>query len=188
MNSHATLCVTSREEWRAWLLGNHDRSPGIWFVFYKRRTGKKTVTYDDAVEEALCFGWIDSTVRRLDDERYCQRFTPRKERSTWSALNRKRVARLIKDGLMTEHGLRLVKVAKRTARWNPPELAVEMVPEFEKALAGNKKAQEAFEALAPSYRKQYVGWIGVAKRPETKAKRVKESVALLAQGKKLGMK
>jgi uncharacterized protein YdeI (YjbR/CyaY-like superfamily) len=187
-----TLELFTRSEWRVWLAENHDKVDVIWLVHYKKHTGKPNIPYDDTVEEALCYGWIDSTVRRLDEERYAQKFTPRREKSVWSDLNKKRVARLIKSGSMTEHGRKKVDAAKRSGMWDKPiprpQLTFEMQPEFERALKRNKRAREFFEALAPSYRRQYLGWVETAKRPETKAKRIKESVQLLAKGIKLGMK
>ncbi len=187
-----TLEVYTRPEWRAWLAANHDKEDVIWLVHYKKHTGKPNIPYDDTVEEALCYGWIDSTVRKLDEERYVQKFTPRREKSVWSDLNKKRVARLIGNGSMTEHGLRKVKAAKKSGIWDKPiprpKLTFEMPPELDAALSRNKRARQTFDNLAPSYRKQYIAWIEVAKRPETKAKRVKESVQLLAEGKRLGLK
>jgi uncharacterized protein YdeI (YjbR/CyaY-like superfamily) len=128
----------------------------------------------------------------LDDTKYARKFTPRKESSKWSPSNKKRVERLIRAGKLTEHGLQKVEAAKRTGNWdNPvqkPKLTFEMLIEFAQALRKNKRAQETYRKLAPTYQKQYLGWIEVAKRPETKEKRIKESVRLLAEGKKLGLK
>ncbi|HEY6324787.1 MAG TPA: hypothetical protein VJA16_24840 [Thermoanaerobaculia bacterium] len=100
-----TLEVTSSREWRAWLAEHHDREAGIWLVFWKKHTGKTSVSYQDAVDEALCFGWIDTLVRRLDDDRYAQKFTPRKPKSNWTEANRRIFARLVEEGRMTAAGL-----------------------------------------------------------------------------------
>ncbi len=105
MDSAEMVYCATREEWRDWLEGNHDKCKGIWLIYYKKGSGKPRVPYDDAVEEALCFGWIDSTVRRIDEEKYAQRFTPRKPDSGWSELNMRRMEQLIKEGRMTEAGL-----------------------------------------------------------------------------------
>lgn len=147
--------------------------------------------YEASVEEALCYGWIDSIIRKLDDARYCRKFTPRKDGSNWSASNRERVARLIAAGRMTEHGMAKVEAAKASGMWEAdtrPPTKLDVPPELEAALVRNRKARETFDALAPSYRKQYVGWIATAKREATREKRVKEAVRLLARGEKLGMK
>ncbi|MHC4115931.1 MAG: YdeI/OmpD-associated family protein [Planctomycetota bacterium] len=183
--------VTERDQWRTWLSRHHDSSPGIWLIFYKKATSRPTIDYEAAVEEALCFGWIDSILKRLDEERYVRKFTPRKAKSNWSAHNRKRATRMIKAGRMTDVGLAKIKAAKKSGLWNKdgrPKMSLEVPAEFARALAGNTKAKEHFEKLAPSYRKFYIYWVAAAKRPETKKKRIDESLALLEQGKKLGMK
>ena len=184
--------VTTRTAWRRWLEKNHNQvTEGIWLIYYKNETGKPTLEYGASVEEALCFGWIDSIIKKLDDERYCRKFTPRKDDSAWSTANKKRVEKLIKEGRMTEVGLARVKAAKKSGRWDQdarPKISTDVPPELDKALARNKRAREFFETLAPTYRNQFIGWIATAKKPETKAKRVKESLALLARGEKLGMK
>ena len=183
--------VTTRTEWRNWLSQNHDRSAGIWLVFYKKHTGKPALEYDDAVEEALCFGWIDSIIKKIDDERYVRKLTPRKADSRWSDLNKERVKKLIKQGLMTEPGLAMVKQAKRKGLWTQPDqprMSFEIPAELKEALGRNKEAKSFFDQLAPTYQRQFIGWISVAKRQETKTRRVHESIALLEQGKKLGLK
>ena len=187
-----TVKVKSRAEWRAWLAANHDKEAEVWLVYYKKKTGKTSVEYGASVEEALCYGWIDSIIKKLDDTKYVRKFTPRRESSKWSPSNKKRVERLIRKGLMTEYGLQKVEAAKWVGAWdNPvqkPELTFEMPAEFAEALRKNKRAQETFRKLAPTYQKQYLGWIEVAKRLDTKERRVKESVRLLAEGNKLGLK
>ena len=177
---------------RAWLKAKHDRETEVWLIYYKKETGQSCVEYRASVEEALCFGWIDSLIKRLDETKYARKFTPRKVRSQWSPSNKKRVAQLIKKELMTEQGLQKVKAAKKSGKWdNPaqkPELTFEMPSEFAEALRNNKRAEETFSMLSPTYQKQYLGWIEVAKRPETRERRIKESIRLLADGKKLGLK
>jgi uncharacterized protein YdeI (YjbR/CyaY-like superfamily) len=184
--------VTTRSQWRQWLARNHHREPrGIWLVFHRKETGRPTLAYEASVEEALCFGWIDSIIKRIDDDRYCRKFTPRKPDSGWSQANKERVRKLIDEGRMTEFGLAKIEAAKRLGRWEPaprPVLSPHVPRELTVALAGNRKAKEFFEKLAPTYRKHFIGWIVTAKRPETRAKRVKESLALLARGEKLGLK
>lgn len=183
--------VKTRDQWRKWLSQNHKRNAGIWLVFYKKHTGKPSLEYDAAVEEALCFGWIDSIIKKIDDEKYVRKFTPRKPDSRWSELNKKRIAKLTKQGLMTKLGIEIVTSAKKSGIWDKsdrPNIPSEVPKELAAALAKNKKAKTFFETLAPTYRRHFIGWIFMAKREETKNRRVKESIALLEQGKKLGMK
>ena len=183
--------VKSRSQWREWLTQHHDKSDGVWLVFYKKHTGKPSLAYDEAVEEALCFGWIDSIIKRIDDDRYARKLTPRKPDSLWSELNKKRIARLQKQGLMMEAGMAKVKEAKASGQWNRPDrpqLSFDIPEELASELAKNRKAREFFDRLAPSYQRQYIGWIAVAKRQETKERRLKEAIALLAKGERLGMK
>jgi uncharacterized protein YdeI (YjbR/CyaY-like superfamily) len=180
-----TLHLRSRKDWRAWLAKHHASSPGIWFVFYKGHTGQKSIPYEDMVREALCFGWIDSLIKRLDDDRYAFKVTPRQPTSKWSNLNRKRWAELKAEGLLTPAGLAAAPT-KNTYAAKPdiPEL-----PNYiAKAFHEDTKAWNFFQELAPSYRRYFVAWIHTAKRPETREKRIRESIRLLAAGKKLGLK
>ena len=185
------LYVTNRDEWREWLSENHVAEAGIWLIFYKKETSRPTIAYEAAVEEALCFGWIDSIIKKIDAARYARKFTPRSEKSKWSSLNKKRANKMIKQGRMTEVGLAKIKAAKKMGLWDKdlrPRISLDIPPEFAKALARNKTAKGNFDKLAPSYRKYYIGWITAAKRLETKKRRIDESIALLEQGKKLGLK
>jgi uncharacterized protein YdeI (YjbR/CyaY-like superfamily) len=185
------LYVVNREQWRDWLSLNHAMKDGVWLVFYKKETSEPSISYEAAVEEALCFGWIDSIIKKIDAARYVRKFTPRKDKSNWSQLNKKRANKMIKQGRMTEVGLAKIKAAKKTGLWNKdsrPQISLDIPPEFVKALARNNKAKQNFDKLAPSYRKFYIGWIVTAKRPETKKRRIAESIALLEEGKKLGLK
>jgi uncharacterized protein YdeI (YjbR/CyaY-like superfamily) len=185
------LYVTNRDEWRDWLSRHHAAEAEVWLIFYKKGTCKPTVSYEAAVEEALCFGWIDSIIKRIDARKYARKFTPRKDNSKWSELNKKRADKMIKEGKMTVFGLAKIRTAKKTGLWDQdprPQISLDIPQEFAKALAKNKKAKENFDKLAPSYRKHYIAWIAVAKRPETRKKRIDESIALLEKGKKLGLK
>ena len=180
----------SRRAWRRWLETNHDSRKDVWLVFYKRHTGKPTVTYNDAVEEAVCFGWIDGVRRSIDDERYTHRFSPRNETSRWSATNRKRAERMIGAGLMTDAGRKAIQQAKRVGTWEVPTATIDLSvpPELADFLRTNEQAASFFEALAPSYRTQFTGWINSAKRPETRQRRLDETMELLEKGLKLGMR
>ena len=180
-----TLRVTSRRQWRAWLTRHHTSSPGVWFVFYKAHTGAKSVPYEDMVREALCFGWIDSLVKRLDDDRYAVKVTPRKSASKWSDINRKRWAELEAAGRLTPAG----RAAAPTSNTYAPKPVIPELPVYiAKALKRNSRAWKFFQKLAPTYRRRFVVWIHIAKRPETRARRIRESISLLSAGKKLPLK
>ena len=177
--------IRTRPKLRQWLAKNHASSPGIWLTFHKKHTGTKAIPYDDAVEEALCFGWIDSIIKRLDDDRYLQKFTPRKPDSNWSDINRKRYADLESRGLLAPAGVERPPTQNRYAEL--PKIPA--LPSYiEKAFKTNPKAWKFFKRLAPSYRRNFVGWIATAKRPETREKRIREAIRVLAAGKKLGLK
>jgi uncharacterized protein YdeI (YjbR/CyaY-like superfamily) len=183
MDSAEMVYCATREEWRDWLEGNHDKCKGIWPIYYKKGSGRPRVPYDDAVEEALCFGWIDSTVKKIDEEKYTQRFTPRKPDSGWSEPNLRRMEQLINAGRMTEAGL--VKYQDPAAhRSTTRDLDYAMPPRLMEALEKDAKALAYFNKLPPSQTKLYFRWINGAKREETKVKRIKESVELLAQDRK----
>jgi uncharacterized protein YdeI (YjbR/CyaY-like superfamily) len=168
----------TRRQWRSWLRKHHDVESEVWLVFAKRSSGKKSLRYAEAVEEALCFGWIDTTVRRLDEHHYTQRFTPRANRRKWSQINLDRFARMEAEGLMTDAGR-----AKRPADVTPPAPRLESggpVPEFvRKALAKDAAAAEFFDKLAPSYRRDYLRWITEAKKQETRERRLEAALRLL---------
>ena len=181
-----TVDVRSRQEWRNWLQDHHDSESEIWLVFYKQHTAEASISYDDAVEEALCFGWIDSLVKRMDDDRYARKFTPRKPDSRWSTINRQRYADLKARRLLAAPGLERAPTSRSGDAPRPSALAI---PSYiEKQLKANALAWEYFGRLAPSYRRLYIGWIDAAKREETREKRLREAIGLLAAGKKLGLK
>jgi uncharacterized protein YdeI (YjbR/CyaY-like superfamily) len=181
----ATLEMRSREQWRAWLGKHHASSPGIWLVYYKDHTGVKSIPYEDMVRDALCFGWIDSLVKRLDDDRYARKLTPRRPTSKWSDINRKRWAELKAAGLLATPGL----VAAPTKTSYAPRPVIPELPAYiAKALKTNSRAWEFFRKLARTDRRDFVVWIHIAKRPETRERRIRESIRLLAAGKKLGLK
>jgi uncharacterized protein YdeI (YjbR/CyaY-like superfamily) len=178
-----TLKVKSRQEWREWLAGHHEYVTEIWLVYSKVKT---LIGYEESVEEALCFGWIDSLIKRIDEREYARKFTPRKPDSRWSDLNRKRWAKMKAAGLLTPAGERLAPTEKRSA---PPARDVSQVPDvLADALARNAKARAYFEQLAPSYRRLYIGWITAAKTDATRQRRVREAVQKMAAGEKLGLK
>jgi uncharacterized protein YdeI (YjbR/CyaY-like superfamily) len=180
-----TLDVRTRQQWRQWLAKHHSSSPGIWLVRHKQHTGVETMPYDDVVCEALCFGWIDSLIKRLDDDRYAIKVTPRKPTSKWSDVNRKRWKDLEAAGRLAAPGLAAAPTSNRYA-------AKPVIPELPayiaKAFKANRKAWQYFQSLPRRPRRDFVVWIHMAKRPETRGRRIQESIALLADGKKLGLK
>lgn len=191
VNPMKQLHCKSPQEWRKWLATNHGKETAVWLVFYKQQPSRSSLTYDSAVDEALCYGWIDSIIKKIDESKYARRFTPRKDNSKWSEINKRRAAKLIKSGKMTRIGLAKIDAGKKNGMWakpDRPQISLEMRGEFEAALKKNRAAKSFFEQLASSYKRQYLGWISVAKRPETKQARIEESVKLLAKGEKLGMK
>jgi uncharacterized protein YdeI (YjbR/CyaY-like superfamily) len=183
---HPTVYAKDRNEWHDWLLKNHAVSSGVLLIFYKKEMGKPSVSYDEAVEEALSFGWIDSKVNSLDEERYMQLFTPRKPRSSWSKLNKQRVEKLIKSGLMTVAGMEKVEAAKRDGSWNTLDAIEDLqIPaDLMEALASNKKAHGNFMAFSDSSKKIILQWIRDAKRPETRKRRIDKTVELAGENKK----
>ncbi len=186
LTDYPRIKAKSRTAWRAWLQKHHASSTGIWLVFAKKHSKLPTVSYNDAVEEALCFGWIDGLMNPVDDTFYQQRFTPRKPKSAWAASNKKRVARLIEAGLMTDAGMRLVELAKKTGTWNAmDEVEAMTVPDdFLRALKRTAGAKKGFDAYTPGVKKQCLYYLRDAKRSETRAKRIALLVEKAAAGRK----
>jgi uncharacterized protein YdeI (YjbR/CyaY-like superfamily) len=196
----ATVTCRTRQDWRDWLQKHHRTASEIWLVFDKAHTGRTCVGYEESVEEALCFGWVDSLIAKLDDDRFARKFTPRTADSKWSAINKARYARVKKAGLLTEAGL--ARPPKGPDAVAPPFPAkvlasgaaaaagdVSSLPaDIKKAFKANGSAWANFERLSPSHRRRYIIWIEMAKRPETRTKRLTEAVALLTSGQKLGLK
>jgi uncharacterized protein YdeI (YjbR/CyaY-like superfamily) len=180
----ATLDLRSRQEWRDWLAAHHGAQTEIWLLFHKKHTGVACLSYAESVEEALCYGWVDSLIKRLDEDRYARKFTPRKVDSRWSEINRRRYADLAARGLLAAPGLARPPTDRDYDRSQPATL-----PDYiASRLKRNKRAWKNFASLAPSYRRNLVAWIHSAKREATRQKRLNEAVALLAAGKELGMK
>jgi uncharacterized protein YdeI (YjbR/CyaY-like superfamily) len=181
-----TLDVRTAAEWRAWLADHHESESEVWLIFHKRHTGVASIPYGSTVDEALCFGWIDSLVKRLDDARYARKFTPRKPDSVWSDANRRRWARLKANGRLAPAGANRRPTGKRPEVSKARSLTTPAY--IRKALRANREAATHFENLAPSHRRMYIGWIDSAKRQETKLRRLQQAIGLLAAGKKLGLK
>lgn len=174
-----------RADWRRWLAVNHASAPRVWLVSAKKSSGRQRLSYDDAVEEALCFGWVDSTVRRVDDDRNEQLFTPRRRGGTWAATNKARVARLTADGLMAEAGLAAVAAAQADGSWTLLDdvEALRLPDDLVAALAADPSAERGFDGLTMSVRKQALWWIVSAKREDTRARRIAAVVAAAREGR-----
>lgn len=185
-----TVTMRTRLAWRTWLERNHATAPEIWLAYFKKHTGKASVTYAESVEEALCFGWIDGIRKRLDEERYAHRFSPRRAGSQWSRVNIERARRLIAEGKMTAAGLAKFEQRPRGARAAKPPRRDQFVltEAFRKRLEGNKRAWKSFNTLPAGERRNYVAWIMSAKRLETRDRRFTEALSLLEANRKLGMK
>ena len=165
----------NRNEFRKWLEKNHDTKKELWILFYKVHTKKKSIRYAEAVEESLCFGWIDGIVKRIDDEKHAQRYTPRKPKSYWSNVNKERAKRMIEQGKMTDAGLAKIKEAKKSGWWNKAysfEVENVMSDEMKKVLMSDKEAWTNFQKFGKSYQNTYIFYVNYAKREETKKKRM----------------
>ena len=175
-----------RAAWRAWLEANHAASPGIWLIFDKKSAGRERLPYGDAVEEALCFGWIDSLTRPIDAAQYQQLFTPRKPTSAWSRPNKERVERLRAAGLLRPAGIAAIEIAQRNGSWSSRDAAdaLEIPPDLAKALGRAKHARRNFDAFPPSARRAYLYWVASAKRPETREKRISAVADLASRNQK----
>ena len=186
LDDYEQVLVSSRTEWREWLEANADTSPGIWLVMPRRGNDDPAPTYDEVVEEALCFGWIDSTVRTRDERVALQLLTPRKPSSTWSASNKERLARLIPAGLMTERGLRVVDAAKANGSWEILDSVerLEVPDDLAVALDADPAARAFFDGMPPGVRKQNLFFVISAKRPETRAARIAKIVTAAREGRR----
>ncbi|MGG6268564.1 YdeI/OmpD-associated family protein [Leptolyngbya sp. AN03gr2] len=167
-----------RVAWRNWLKQNYETAIGIWLIYYKVKSGKPSIRYSEAVKEALCFGWIDSKAKSLDDDRYMQIFTPRKPKSVWSKLNKQYIEELIAEGLMTEAGIRKIEAAKLDGSWTSLDAieALIMPPDLIDALEKNAIAQQNFQTFSNSTKKVILYWIESAKRSETRQNRIEKTV------------
>jgi len=187
-----TLYVTDRKKWRAWLGKHHASKKEIWLIYFKKASGKPRIPYDDAVEEAICFGWIDSTVKKLDEERYCQRFTPRSSKSIWSGTNIMRLRKMPDEGLMTDAGLAKVPPevmrAARAGRIPKRGLVIPKVLEepddLSEALDADAEAKENWLKFPPSHRKMRIYWVLGAKKPETRQRRISKAVEMARENRR----
>jgi uncharacterized protein YdeI (YjbR/CyaY-like superfamily) len=181
-----TLKLKNRDDWREWLKKNYNKKKEIWLIIYKKHTNKTTIFYNDAVEEALCFGWIDSTLKRIDKEKHILRFSPRNPNSVWSEHNIDRVKKMIKEGKMKKAGLEKFEYGIKQNLIAPKTNKNIKTPEdFLKELKNKNKAYKNYTSLAPSYKIMYIYWIISAKRKETRKRRIEKAVNLLSENKKL---
>jgi len=185
-NKLETFDFKDRKAWREWLDKNHDSISSVWLIIQKKNSGKIGVSLEDVIEEALCFGWIDSKLNVVDEKRFKLLLTHRKSKSIWSKQNKQRAKKLIQQGLMTATGLEKIEAAKKDGSWNKLDAIEEFkLPEdFRKALVADKNAQKNFKAFNNSLKKQTLWWIENAKKPETRLRRIKQIVTMAAQNRK----
>ncbi len=182
------LYFKDKDEWRSWLERNHDVEKNVWLVLLKKRFREKGMALEEAVEEALCYGWIDGRLRRMDEERIILRFSPRKANSVWSKINKERAERLITSGRMTNAGLAKIEEAKESGWWDSAytnKIKDDVPADLKKALMKNRKAWNNFQNFANSYRNMYIGWVNNAKTVETRMRRIEKTVQQSLQNKKL---
>ena len=175
-----TVYVKDRGEWRAWLEKHGASSAEIWLVYYKKDSGKPRIPYEDAVEEALCFGWIDGKTAKIDEECFAQRFTPRRSGSRWSPINLKRARKLIKDGRMTAAGMEVFDPSRKTEA-QPTEFSADIEKRFRKAAGAWKN----FQQFPPFYRRMTAGWVGSAKKEETRLKRLEKLIEFSGRNERI---
>lgn len=183
MEEKELIYFKNAEEWREWLQNNHYSSKGVHLIFYKVNSDKESMRWEDAVQVAICYGWIDSTVKKLDEERRRQMFTPRKDKSVWSKLNKTYIEKLIAENLMHESGLKKIETAKQNGSWESLDAveSLEMPADLETAFSNNKIALDNYNAFSPSYRKSYLYWLNQAKREATRIARITEIIKLCEQ-------
>lgn len=176
----------NKQEWRVWLENNHARIDNVWVVFYKKASGIPTISWSDSVDEALCFGWIDSKKIAIDAEKSHQFFSKRKPKSTWSKINKLKVERLIAEGLMTKAGLESIEIAKQNGSWTILDDVDALIipPDLESAFGKYPSSRAFFESLSNSIKKMMLYWIISAKQAETRQKRINEIAELASQNQK----
>jgi uncharacterized protein YdeI (YjbR/CyaY-like superfamily) len=186
MITQETFCPASRLQWRRWLQRNHGKKESIWLVYYKKETGKPTISWSEAVDEALCFGWIDGRKKSVDDETFMQLFSRRKPNGTWSKVNKEKVRLLTEEGLMTKTGLDCIEAAKKNGSWSILDDVEELkIPkDLEKEFKSFPGSRRYFNSLSRSVRKSILQWLVLAKRPDTRRRRVVEIAELAARKQK----
>lgn len=181
------LPFASKKKWTDWLARQHDKSAGMWLKLAKKDSGISSVTYDEALESALCYGWIDGQKKGFDDKYWLQKFTPRGPKSIWSKINTEKVERLIKSGEMMPAGLKAIEAAKKDGRWDAAYASqknISIPEDFQAALEKNKKAKDFFAMLKSAERYSFLFRIQTAKKAETRAKRIQQFVEMLERHEK----
>ena len=175
-----TFYPGSRKEWREWLQDNHDRKQSVWLIYYKKKSNIPTIIYSEAVDEAHCFGWIDSKSKPLDENKFMQFFSQRKEKSVWSKVNKEKIERLVKEGLMTKAGYEIIDKAKQNGSWTILDEAEALIipDDLDKEFRKRNNAKEYFLNLSRSDKRNILQWLVLAKRQETREKRITEIVEL----------
>jgi uncharacterized protein YdeI (YjbR/CyaY-like superfamily) len=182
-----TLDARTLDRWRSWLDQHHASETEIWLIFHKQHTGTPSVDYMDALDEALCYGWIDSLIKRIDDDRYARKFTPRKPDSKWSDVNRKRYAELASARRLKPAGK--ARSPESGSRYGAkPSVPAETPPSIAKALKASPAAWKFYQTLTPREQRMYFGWIHLAKQPATRERRLAEAIKLLSKKQKIGLK
>lgn len=187
MELNNALSFRNRNEWRKWLEKNHRKEKEVWLIHYKKHAGKIGIQLEEAVEEAICFGWIDGKLKKVDKERFILRYSPRKANSVWSKLNRERAEKMMKARKMTTAGLSVIEEAKKSGSWNKAytSLKRDRIPsDLRRALAKDKRALDNFQSFANSHRNLYIHWITSAKTDETRRERIEKVVKQALQNKK----
>ena len=181
--------AANRNEWREWLNKHHADEKEVWLIYFKQNSGKPSVTYIESLEEALCFGWIDSIIQKIDEEKYARKFNPRRAGSKWSDLNKHLVAKLNQQGRMQKAGLATVNFSLPPSDIPKPRRPELPLPDWLKTrIMESPLAWENFIHLPPSHRRNYIGWISDAKKEETRQKRIREAIQRLERNERLGMK
>jgi uncharacterized protein YdeI (YjbR/CyaY-like superfamily) len=180
MQEKPHLYFKNAKEWRDWLHENHQTQDCVYLIFYRVNSEFESMRWEEAVQVAICYGWIDSTVKKMDDERRKQMFTPRKDKSVWSKLNKTYIEKLIQEGLMHDSGLKKVEIAKKNGSWESLDAVenLEIPADLKKAFDANKLAFDNYNNFSPSYRKSYLYWLNHAKREETRKARILEIIDL----------
>ncbi len=181
-----TICPSNRQQWREWLQENHHKEQSVWLIYYRKKSNIPSITWSTAVDEALCFGWIDSKAQSINEEKFMQFFSKRKENSTWSKVNKEKIKRLTEEELMTKAGYKIIETAKQNGSWTILDQVEELIiPEdLEKEFQKRNGSKDYFLSLSKSSRKSILYWIVSAKRQETRLKRIVEIAELALQKRK----
>jgi uncharacterized protein YdeI (YjbR/CyaY-like superfamily) len=190
MDNSRTIYLKSRKKWHDWLEQNYEKEKEVWLIYYRKYTNVSSISYEDSLEEALCFGWVDSIIKRIDESKFARKFTPRTDTRKWSDKNIRKIRKLIEEGRITAAGLSKIDRSILNGKASEaPKKKDFMVPTWViQAIRDNEKAFTNFNKLAPSHKRNYIRWVMSAKKEETRTRRLEEVIEVLGQNKKLGMK